>query len=150
VGYDPQSYDIVNSPVANTLMAALPKDLRQVMKSVTKFTDNVAGGTGDVAGNVSSSVDYLFRFAEKEIYGGSRTYANSYEGGYQEQYQYFKAGNNKQLYRHDNRGAAVWAPLRSPSCGDDSHFSAVGAGAGGGVSGYGARSCGGLFAGFTV
>ena len=150
VGYDPQSYDIVNSPVANTLMAALPKDLRQVMKSVTKFTDNVAGGTGDVAGNVSSSVDYLFRFAEKEIYGGSRTYANSYEGGYQEQYQYFKAGNNKQLYRHDNRGTAVWAPLRSPNYGDHYNFSAVGAGAGGGVNNYNANNCGGLFAGFTV
>ena len=150
VGYDPQSYDIVNSPVANTLMAALPKDLRQVMKSVTKFTDNVAGGTGDVAGNVSSSVDYLFRFAEKEIYGGSRTYANSYEGGYQEQYQYFKAGNNKQLYRHDSRGTAVWAPLRSPYYYYSTTFSAVGAGAGGGVAGYSAHTCGGLFAGFTV
>lgn len=148
VGYDPQSYDIVNSPVANTLMAALPKDLRQVMKSVTKYTDNVAGNTGDVAGNVSSSVDYLFRFAEKEIYGGSRTYANSYEGGYQEQYQYFKAGNNKQLYRHDSRGTAVWAPLRSPRYLANTTFSAVGAG--GGVSHYGAYTCGGLFAGFTV
>ena len=101
-----------------------------------------------MAGNVSSSVDYLFRFAEKEIYGGSRTYANSYEGGYQEQYQYFKAGNNKQLYRHDNRGAAVWAPLRSPNYNNNNNFSAVGAGAGGGVNNYNANNCGGLFAGF--
>ena len=101
-----------------------------------------------MAGNVSSSVDYLFRFAEKEIYGGSRTYANSYEGGYQEQYQYFKAGNNKQLYQHDNRGTAVWAPLRSPHCYHTRYFCAVGAG--GGVTLFGANYCGGLFAGFTV
>ena len=149
VGYDPTNYDIVNSPVANTLAAALPLEVRKVLKTVTKYTDNVAGGTGDVPGNVTASVDYLFRLSEHEVYG-TRTYANIYEKNYQEQYDYFKAGNSPALFKHDARTTAVWAPLRSPSCGNNYSVSAVGAGAGGGVYAYGANNCGGLFAGFTT
>ena len=149
-GYDPSGYDIVNSPVANTLMAALPVALRKVMKTVTKYTDNVAGSTGDTQSNITSSVDYLFLPAEFEVYGGTRTYANNYERNYLAQYDYFKAGNSKQLYKHDARTTAVWAPLRSPRYTAHGNFSAVGSGSGGSVSYYGARDCGGLFAGFTT
>ena len=149
-GYDPSGYDIVNSPVANTLMAALPVALRKVMKTVTKYTDNVAGSTGDTQSNITSSVDYLFLPAEFEVYGGTRTYANNYERNYLAQYDYFKAGNSKQLYKHDARTTAVWAPLRSPRYNYSSYFSAVGSGSGGSVNGYFAYSCGGLFAGFTT
>ena len=149
-GYDPSGYDIVNSPVANTLMAALPVALRKVMKTVTKYTDNVAGSTGDTQSNITSSVDYLFLPAEFEVYGGTRTYANNYERNYLAQYDYFKAGNSKQLYKHDARTTAVWAPLRSPDCGGANYFSAVGSGSGGSVNNYNANNCGGLFAGFYV
>ena len=149
-GYDPSGYDIVNSPVANTLMAALPVALRKVMKTVTKYTDNVAGSTGDTQSNITSSVDYLFLPAEFEVYGGTRTYANNYERNYLAQYDYFKAGNSKQLYKHDARTTAVWAPLRSPNYSHNVSFSAVGSGSGGSVSNCGARNCGGLFAGFTT
>ena len=148
VGYDPASYDIVNSPVANTLMAAMPQTVRKVMKTVTKYTDNVGNGSGDTAGNVTASVDYFFLLAEKEVYGGSRTYANSYEGNYQEQYDYFKAGNSKAMYKHDARTTAVWGPLRSPFYTDTDHFSAVGSG--GSVNYYTANYCGGLLAGFST
>ena len=149
-GYDPVSYNIENSPVANTLAAAFPQAVRKVLKTVTKYTDNVGNGSGDVAGNVTASVDYFFLLSEKEVYGGSRTYSNNYEANYQEQYDYFKAGNSKQLYKHDARTTAVWGPLRSPSYYGDNHFAAVGSGAGGGVNGYGADYSGGLFAGFST
>ena len=149
-GYDPSGYDIVNSPVANTLMAALPVALRKVMKTVTKYTDNVAGSTGDTQSNITSSVDYLFLPAEFEVYGGTRTYANNYERNYLAQYDYFKAGNSKQLYKHDARTTAVWAPLRSPRYTAHGRFSAVGSGSGGSVTTYYASYCGGLFAGFTT
>ena len=149
-GYDPSGYDIVNSPVANTLMAALPVALRKVMKTVTKYTDNVAGSTGDTQSNITSSVDYLFLPAEFEVYGGTRTYANNYERNYLAQYDYFKAGNSKQLYKHDARTTAVWAPLRSPHYSSDTAFSAVGSGSGGSVYSCDAGGCGGLFAGFTT
>ena len=101
------------SPTANTLMAALPSDLRAVMKSCTKYTDNKGGG--NTASNVSSTTDYLFLLAEYEVFG-SRSYANSAEQNSQVQYDYFKAGNSKVANKHSATGtAAVWW-LRSPSC----------------------------------
>ena len=149
VGYDPTNYDIVNSPVANTLAAAFPKEVRKVLKTVTKYTDNVAGGTGNNQSNVTASIDYFFHLAEFEVYG-KKTYANDYEKNYQAQYDYFKAGNSPALYRHDARTTAVWAPLRSPNYNNNNNVSAVGSGAGGGVNYYPANNCGGLFAGFST
>ena len=149
VGYDPVSYDIVNSPVANTLMAALPKDVRKVMKTVTKYTDNVGNANQNSSSAVTASVDYLFLLSEFEVYA-AKTYANDYEKNYQAQYDYFKAGNSKQLYKHDARTTAVWGRLRSPYYSTNGYFSAVGSGAGGGVLTCNAYYSGGVFAGFST
>ena len=86
------------SPVSNSLMAALPSDLRAVMQPVTKYTDNVANGSGNVQGNVNTTTDYLFDLAEFEVFG-TRYYANTYEQNYQLQYDYYKAGNSKVAYK---------------------------------------------------
>lgn len=101
------------SPTANTLLAALPSDLRAIMKPITKYTDNVAYGSGNVAANVTATTDYLPLLAEYEVFG-SNNYANSYEKTYQAQYDYFKAGNSKIGYKHSATGTAVWRWLRSP------------------------------------
>ena len=94
-------------PVANTLMAALPADLRAVMKPITKYTNNT-GGSGDTEVKVQTPVDYLPLLAEFEIFG-ARTYANSYEQNYQKQYAYYAAGNSKVKYRHSANGStAIW------------------------------------------
>lgn len=101
------------SPVSNSLMAALPSDLRAVMQPVTKYTDNVANGSGNVQGNVNTTTDYLFDLAEFEVFG-TRYYANTYEHNYQLQYDYYKAGNSKVAYKHSAVSTAVWWGLRSP------------------------------------
>lgn len=98
------------SPKANTLLAALPSDLRAVMKSVTKYSDNTGGN--NMASNVTATTDYLFLLAEFEVFG-TRMYANSEEQKYQAQYDYFKAGNSKVHYRHRATGSTAWAWLRS-------------------------------------
>ena len=100
-----------SSPPANTLLAALPADLRAVMKSVTKYSDNTGGGS-NTASYVTATTDWLFLLAEFE-YHGSRSYANSAEQNYQQQYAYYQAGNSKVHYRHDNTGTAVVAWCRS-------------------------------------
>ena len=99
------------SPKSNTLLAALPSDLRAVMKSVTKYSDNTGGGK-NMASYVTATTDYLFLLAEFEVFG-TRTYANSAERNYQAQYDYFKAGNSKVHYRHSATGSTAWAWLRS-------------------------------------
>ena len=120
VGYDAPT-DTATNPVANTLMAALPSDLRAVMKPITKYTDNVAGGT-DVAGNISASVDYLPLLSEQEIFGGNRTYSNQYEKNYQVQYAYYSAGNSKVKYRHSSTGSTAYWWERSPYYNYNNYF----------------------------
>ena len=100
------------SPLANSLMAALPSDLRAVMKSVTKFTDNTANGGGNQSSYVTATTDYLWLLAEFEVQG-SRTYANSYEKNYQQRYEYYSKGNSKVAYRHSATGSTAWWWLRS-------------------------------------
>ena len=99
------------SPPANSLLAALPADLRAVMKPVTKYSDNTGGGS-DNASYITATNDYLFDLSEFEVQG-ARTYANSAEKNYQLQYAYFKAGNSKITYNHGSTGAAVWCYSRS-------------------------------------
>lgn len=123
VGYDAPT-DTATNPVANTLMAALPSDLRAVMKPITKYTDNVAGGT-DVAGNISASVDYLPLLSEQEIFGGNRTYSNQYEKNYQVQYAYYSAGNSKVKYRHSSTGSTAYWWERSPYYASGNGFCSV-------------------------
>ena len=112
------------SPVSNSLMAALPSDLRAVMQPVTKYTDNVGNDTGNVQSNVTSTVDYLFDLAEFEVFG-TRKNANSYEKNYQIQYDYYKAGNSNVAYNYSAVSTAVSWGLRSPYYNNNSYFVSV-------------------------
>ena len=116
------------NPTANTLLAALPADLRAVMKSVTKYTDNTGGGSNS-ASAVTATTDYLWLLAEFEVFG-SRTYANSSEPSSQAQYEYFKAGNSKIAYKHSAAETAAAWRLRSPSYISANCFCAVDSGGG--------------------
>ena len=122
-GYDAPT-NTATSPVANTLMAALPADLRAVMKPITKYTDN-KGNSSDVAANVTSSLDYLPLLAEQEIFGGNRTYSNQYEKNSQVQYAYYSAGNSKVKYRHSATGSTACWWERSPSYANHYTFCSV-------------------------
>ena len=117
-----------SSPLANSLMAALPSDLRAVMKSVTKYTDNTGNGSNS-SGNVTATTDYLWLLAEFEVHGSSN-YANQYEKNSQAQYAYYKAGNSKIAYNHTAVSTAVWWWLRSPRYGNDYSFCIVSTGGG--------------------
>ena len=119
------------NPVANTLMAALPSDLRAVMRPMTIYTDNTGGGS-DNASYVTKTTDYLPLLAEYEIYGTNNN-ANSAEENYQAQYAYYSAGNPKQKYRHNATGSIAWWWERSPYYGDGIDFCLV---VTGGFAGY--------------
>lgn len=134
------------SPVSGTLMAALPNDLRAVMKPMTIYTDNTGGGS-NTASYVTASVDYLPLLAEFEIFG-TRSYANSAEQNYQQQYQYYKNGNSKVKYRHSSTSSTALWWERSPSYYGSGHFCIVTTG---GYANYtGARISYGLAPAFRV
>lgn len=118
-GQNPTS-TCATSPVANTLMAALPSALRAVMKPITKYTDNT-GNSSNVQANVTSTVDYLPLLSEFEVQG-ARTYANEYEKNSQKQYKYFENGNSKVKYNHSSTSSAVFWWVRSPYYGNANYF----------------------------
>ena len=134
------------SPPSNSLLAALPADLRAVMKAVTKYSDNTGGGS-NTASYVTSTTDYLFELAEFE-YHGARTYANSAEQNYQQQYAYYQAGNSKIHYKHNATGTAAVVWCRSVYAGSASGFCLVNTN--GSANGNDAYSSWGVAPGFAA
>lgn len=113
----------ITNPGANTLMAALPADLRAVLKPITKYTDNV-GNQSTAASAILPTMDYLPLMAEFEVFG-TISHANENEKTYQAQYQYYKNGNSKIKYKYGNASnSAVWW-LRSPHANNNKSFRSV-------------------------
>lgn len=111
------------SPASNTFLAALPSDLRAVMKTVTKYSDNTGGGS-DTASYVTATTDVLFLLSEFEVQG-ARSYANSAEQNYQAQYQYYKDGNSKVRYKHNATTTTAHWWLRSVYASGTTYFCRV-------------------------
>lgn len=95
-------------------IGVLPSALRNVLKSVMKYTDNTGGGDGSVSSNVTATSDYIFLLSEYEVFGRC-AYANSNEASRQQQYAYYSAGNSKVKYRHRLTWNAAYWWLRSAS-----------------------------------
>ena len=100
--------DSAINPTSGTFLAALPADLRESMKPITKYSDNTGGGN-DTASYVTSTEDWLPLLSELE-YHGAITYANSAEQNRQAQYDYYKAGNSKVHHKHNavDTTASAW------------------------------------------
>lgn len=108
--------------------------LRAVIKPVTIYSDNVGGGS-NTESNVTASSEEFYLPAEFEVYG-ARSYANSAEQNYQTQLAYYKAGNSKVKYKHNDTGTEAFVWCRSADCnysqvfcrvstsGDASHYNA--------------------------
>lgn len=118
-GHDPTS-SCSTSPVANTLMAAFPTDLRAVMKPATKYTNNTGPNSGS-ASAVTATKDYLPLLAEFEVHG-DRAAANGYEKDYQKQYDYYANGNSKVKYMQSSTGSKASWWCRSPYAGYSGYF----------------------------
>ena len=101
------------SSYSGTIIAVIPAALRDVLKSVTKYTDNIANEGGSTASNVTATTDYFFLLSEFEVFG-SLEYANSNESSKQAQYAYYSAGNSKIKYKHNGTSIAAGWWLRSP------------------------------------
>ena len=103
--------------------SALPSELTSVIKTTSIYSDNTGGGS-DTASYVTATQDELYLLAEFEIFG-ARTYANSAERNYQQQYAYYVAGNSKIKYRHNSTATAVIWWDRSVRAAGTAHFCGV-------------------------
>ena len=133
------------SSYSGTIIAVIPAALRAVLKSVTKYTNNI--GNSSAASAVTATTDYFFLLSEYEVFG-STTYANSNEASKQAQYSYYSAGNSKVKYNHSATSTAVTWWLRSPYASYSTRF--VGVNTDGTVDYYTALYSRGFAPGFCV
>ena len=111
----------ITNPAANTLMAALPADLRAVLKPITKYTNNV--GNSEEASAISPSIDYLPLMTPFEGVGMDPG-INLNEKDYQTQYEFYNNMRKNIRYKHDADAAAgYW--FRSPSTINSTSFCSV-------------------------
>lgn len=115
----------ITNPASGTLMAALPSDLRAVLKPITKYTNNV--GQSLAASAITPTVDYLPLLSEYEVFK-TTTRANTNEATYQAQYQYYANGKSKVKYQHNAVSNTAYWWLRSPNASDSNYFCFVYAG----------------------
>jgi len=140
------SSSYMRSTILPAFKNAIASAWTSVMASVTKYSDNTGGGS-DTASYVTSTTDTLFLLAEFEVQG-ARTYANSKEKDYQQQYTYFANGNGKVFYKHDATSTACFWWLRSVYSSSSSNFCIVPTD--GSASDYNAYYSRGVVLGFVI
>ena len=111
------------STTSGRIMGAIPAELRNALKSVTKYTNN--NGSSSASSAVAATTDYFFLLSEYEVFGNI-TQSNTHEANYQQQYAYYSAGNSKVKYRHNSTGSAAYWWLRSPRAGNSYYFVCIG------------------------
>ena len=98
--------------ICNAMQGVVDSELQAVIKGCPKYTDNVAGGSGSAAGNVTGTFDSFFLLSEYEVFG-TTSYSNTNEANYQKQYEYYAAGNARVRYKHNSTTTASAWWLRS-------------------------------------
>ncbi|MCD8208776.1 MAG: DUF6273 domain-containing protein [Bacteroidales bacterium] len=94
------------------LISHLPSDLQSVLREITKYTNNSGNSNASVTA-ISETTDTIFLLSEFELFG-TRVCANLYEQNYQEQYDYYAAGNSRIKYQYTDLSTEAYYWLRSP------------------------------------
>ena len=148
VGYDATA-ETLSSPKANTLLAALPSELRNVIRFWTRWIDAV-GNNSNVDENIQATVDAITLLSEPEVYT-PRGIANQYEQNHNTQMAYYANGNSKVRYKHNALNDSAWWWLSSPISGGSNQFCVVAnAGRSGNESNSGAAYAGALAPAFKT
>lgn len=103
-----------DSAPANSLLSIFPSDLKSVMKSCIKYTDN-SGGNDLIPSSVTPTEEWLWLLSVYEVEGNSQdSIYNASEPIVQKQYQYYAEGNSTVKFRQSIGSVGYWW-LRSPS-----------------------------------
>ena len=105
----------------NSFKKAVPSDLLSVIKSTTKYTDNVGGGSGDIQSNVTATTDLFWILNVFEIFTGVSG-VNFYESQKTKRYQYYINGNASNRYKSNDLSTGARALMRSPQSDDATNF----------------------------
>lgn len=97
------------SPGTGTFLSVLPSDLRSVMKSASKYTNNEGTGSINNPSYITKTIDYLFNLSVFECFGDDKDFSDPAENGFQVQYQYYKSGNSISAYKYNDISSyAFW------------------------------------------
>ena len=105
----------------DTFYNALPNDLKNVITSCSKYTDNVGKGF-NTSSSVTLTSQKIWLISEFEFLGYQKG-ANENEQDYQKQYDYYKNASSWLFHRHDNDPTANiprWS--RSPTYSNTTGF----------------------------
>lgn len=122
VGYDATEKTLLQ-PKENTLLAALPADLRSVLRLWSRWIDAV-GNSSNADANIKETVDAITLLAEAEVFS-ARTYANQYEANHLKQMAYYANGNSAIKYSHSDTVSVVYWWGSSPLYTNDYSFCSV-------------------------
>ena len=103
----------------------MPSDLKAVIKSVTKYSDN-NGGVYDQKDYVTATTDDIFLLSEFEV-NGTSNFASNYEKAYQARYELYAKNNYKLKFKHRDSGTGVIWYFRSTQRSGDKAFCCVNA-----------------------
>lgn len=109
--------DFPSLAIDKTLLSIFPNELKAVMKSCIKYTDNTGGGPLQVI-NVTPTEDWLWLLGHFEVFGYQDPQfasTNLGEDIVQKQYQYFIEGNTARKYKQSNPSEWGRYWLRSPA-----------------------------------
>ena len=103
----------MRTEVCAEFKSVLPSDLKSVLKTVTKYTDN-GGNASYAATNVTATEEEIFLLAEFEVWGKT-TYGHPSESAKQLQYAYYAplANSDRIRYRSSNTNSTATWWLRS-------------------------------------
>lgn len=94
----------IDKSSSSTFVNALTSDLKSVIKTIIKYSDNHGTASGQ---SITATADFLFLPSIYEI-TGKTDYGRTDEAAYQQQYYYYAAGNSAVRYKHnDPTGPAV-------------------------------------------
>ena len=111
--YKGWSGSYMRSTIVPQFKNALPQELQNVLKAVNKYTDNGSQNEHYYSEDVTATQDKIFLLSEYEVKGYQYN-ANRYEQNSQLQYDYFKDGNDKIMYKDTSTSTKCAYWLRSP------------------------------------
>lgn len=101
------------SPGTGTFLSVLPSDLRSVMKSASKYTNNEGTGLINNPSYITKTIDYLFNLSVFECFGADKDFSDPAENDFQVQYQYYKSGNSLSAYKYNSISSYAYWYTRS-------------------------------------
>ena len=118
-------FSYMRNTICTEFFNALPAELRDVIRECVKYTDNAGGAGGGDPSKVTATRDKIWLPTYTELTGKTPQTGNAAEPEYQEQYEYYAAGNStiRMAWLYEDLYCNWW--LRGPQVTSTTKFNAA-------------------------